>query len=326
MKAVVYTKLGPPEVLQLQEVAKPVPKDNQVLVKVEAASANALDYRRFSSQLKSTRVPLMTRLMDGMILKSVNTILGADMAGQVEAVGAMVKQFRPGDEVFGLCNGAFAEYACTNENNLALKPANISFEEAAAVPVAALTAPQGLRDKGRIQPGQKVLIHGASGGVGTFAVQMAKSFEVEVTAVCSPRNLDTIRSIGADHMMDYTREDFTRSGQQYDLILGVNGSRSIFDYRRALKPGGICVVAGGSIASVLQAMVLGPVLSKTGCRKIGFMGISKANQNDLIFLKELLEPGKIVPVIDRRYPLSETAAAIRYLAQGHARGKVVITV
>ncbi len=326
MKAVVYTKLGPPEVLQLQEVAKPVPKDNQVRVKVEAASANALDYRRFSSQLKGTRVPLMTRLMDGMILKSENTVLGRDIAGRVEAVGAMVKQFQPGDEVFGLCNGAFAEYACTNENNLALKPANISFEEAAAVPVAALTALQGLRDKGRIQAGQKVLIYGASGGVGTLAVQMAKFFEVEVTAVCSPRNLDTIRSIGADHVLDYTREDFTRSGQQYDLILAVNGSRSIFDYRRALKPGGICVVAGGSIGSVLQAMILGPLVSKIGSRKIGFMGISKANQKDLIFLKELLEAGKIVPVIDRRYPLSETAQAIRYLAEGHARGKVVISI
>jgi NADPH:quinone reductase-like Zn-dependent oxidoreductase len=222
--------------------------------------------------------------------------------------------------------GGFAEYACATENSLALKPANLSFEQAASVPVAALTALQGLRDKGQIQRGQTVLINGASGGVGTFAVQIAKSFGAEVTGVCSTRNVDTARQLGADHVIDYTRDDFARSGQRHDLILAVNGSRSIFDYRRALKPGGRYVAAGGSIGQVLQAIAIGPLLSRFGRQKMSFMGIAKTNQPDLLILKALLEVGTVAPVIDKTFPLSETAAAMRYLAEGHARGKVVLTV
>ena len=323
MKAIVYTKYGPPEVLQLKEVAKPEPTDNQVLVKVQAASANALDYRRFET------TSTLGRFMDEVLLKATNKVLGADIAGRVEAVGAAVTQFRPGDEVFGVSAGSvggFAEYACAAEDNLALKPANLSFEAAAAVPVAALTALQGLRDNGQIQPGQKVLISGASGGVGTFAVQIAKSFWTEVTAVCSTRNLDMARSIGADYVVDYTKEDFSRNGRRYDLIIAVNGYHSILDYRRALSPSGIYVAVGGSIAQIFQAMLLGPLVSRIGSRKMGFMGIAKINQKDLVFIKELLEAGKVAPLIDRCYPLSEAVKAIRYLVEEHARGKVVITV
>ena len=320
MKAIVYTKYGPPDVLQLKEVEKPSPKEKQVLVKVHAASVNALEYRRFEKQ------SAIGRFMDEVLIKNINTVLGTDVAGRVEAVGAAVTQFKPGDEVFGICAGSFAEYACNGESKFALKPANLSFEQAAAVPVAAFTALQGLRDKGHIQSGQKVLIYGASGGVGTFAVQIAKSFEVEVTAVCSTRNLDMVRSIGADHVIDYTREDFTKNGQRYDLILVVNGSRPILDYRRVLSPKGVCVVAGGSITQVLQAWILGPLLSKIGRKKISFMGIATTPRQDLLTLKELLETGKIVPVIDKCYPLSQTAEAMRYLVEEHSRGKVVITV
>lgn len=323
MKAIVYTKYGSPDVLQLKEVAKPEPKDNQVLVKVHAASANALDYRRFEA------TSALGRFMDEVLLKAINKVLGADIAGRVEAVGANVKQFHPGDEVFGVSAGSmggFAEYACAAENNVALKPANLSFEAAAAVPVAALTALQGLRDKGQIQPRQKILIHGSSGGVGTFAVQIAKSFGAEVTAVCSTQNLDLMRSIGADHVIDYTKEDFTNEGQRYDLILAVNGHHPILDYRRALSPKGICIVVGGSLSQVFQAMLLGPLVSRAGSKKMGFMGIAKTNQKDLVFMEELLVAGRVAPVIDRCYPLSEVAEAIRYLVEVHARGKVVIRV
>ncbi len=319
MKAILYTKYGPPELLQLKEVEKPTPKDNQVLVKVHAASINALDWRPF------TMPSILIRLMDGGLLKPKNTSLGVDIAGRIEAVGATVKQFQPGDEVFGIAPGAFAEYACAAENKLALKPANISFEEAAAVPIAAFTALQGLRDKGQIQPGQKVLINGAGGGVGTFAVQIAKSFGAEVTGVCSTRNLDMVRSIGADQVIDYTREDVTKNGQHYDLIIAANGYHPILDYRRALSPSGIYVVLGGSMAQVFQGLLLGRLLSRIGSKKMGFL-LAHSNQKDLVFIRELLEAGKVVPVIDRRYPLSEVAEAIRYLAAGHARGKVVITV
>jgi NADPH:quinone reductase-like Zn-dependent oxidoreductase len=318
----VYTKYGPPDVLQLKEVAKPVPRDNQVLVKVHAASANALDYRRFE------KTSILGRFVDVTLLKAINTILGADIAGRVEAVGAAVKQFQAGDEVFGQskgARGAFAEYACADENELALKPANLSFEAAAAIPVAALTALQGLRNKGQIQPGQKVLINGASGGVGTFAVQLAKSFGAEVTAVCSTRNLDMARSIGADHVIDYTQVNFSRNGRRYDLIVAVNGNHPIRDYARALSPGGIYVPLGGSLAQFFQGVLLGPVVSRFGRKKVRSF-IAKINQTDLVFLKELLEAGKVVPVIERCYQLRETAEAIRYLAEGHARGKVVITV
>lgn len=322
MKAVVYTQYGPPDVLQFKEVEKPTPKDDEVLIAVQAASANAADWHLLRGD------PFLVRLMAGP-LKPKNTILGADIAGRVEAVGKNVKQFQPGDEVFGDISecgwGGFAEYVCARENALVLKPASMTFEEAAAVPLAALTALQGLRDKGQIQPGQKVLINGASGGVGTFAVQIAKSFGAEVTGVCSTRNLDMVRSIGADHVIDYTQEDFTQNGQRYDLIMATNGYHSISDYARALSPKGIYVMTGGSGAQMFQAMLLGPWISMTGNKKMGNL-LMKPNNRDLVFLKELLEAGKIAPVIDRRYPLSEVAEAIRYLEEGHARGKVVITV
>ncbi len=323
MKAIVYHKYGSPDVLRLEEVQKPTPKNDEVLVKVDAASANAADWRPLRAD------PLLVRLMGGGLLKPKHKILGADISGQVEAVGRNVRQFQPGDDVFGdlfECGmGGFAEYVCGRENALVLKPANVSFEEAAAIPLAGGTALRGLRDKGQIQPGQKVLINGASGGVGTFAVQIAKSFGAEVTAVCSTRNLDMGRSIGADHIIDYTQEDFTRIGQTYDLILAANGYHSIFDYKRALSPKGIYVTTGGSMAQMFQAMLLGPLISKAGSKKMGNLS-SKPNQKDLVFMKELLEAGKVVPVIDKRYPLSEVPEALRYLEEGHARGKVVITV
>ena len=323
MKAIVCTKYGPPDVLELKEVERPTPKDNEVLVKIHAASVNPADWHILRGK------PFLLRLMGFGLLKPKNEIPGCDIAGRVEAVGRNVKQFQPGDEVFGdlaqFGLGAFAENVCAPENALALKPANISFEEAAAVPMAAVTALQGLRDKGKIQAGQKVLINGASGGVGTFAVQIAKSFGAEVTGVCSTRNLDMVRSIGADHVIDYTQEDFTQNGQRYDLILAANGYHWISDYKRALSPKGTYVMTGGSMAQLFQAMLLGPWISMTGSKKMGNL-MAKLNQKDLIFMKELLEGGKVVPVIERRYPLSEVAEALRYLEEGHAKGKVVITV
>jgi len=323
MKAIVYERYGSPDVLELKEVEKPTPKDNEVLVKVHAASANAADWHIMRGE------PFLVRLMVGGLLKPKIKILGADIAGRVEAVGRNVKQFQPGDEVFGDISdcgwGGFAEYVCVSEDALVLKPASTTFEEAAAVPLAAVTALQGLRDKGQIQPGQKVLINGASGGVGTFAVQIAKSFGAEVTGVCSTRKLDMVRSIGADQVIDYTQEDFTKSGQRYDLILAANGYHPILDYKRALSPEGIYVCTGGSMAQIFQSMLLGPWMSMIGSKKMGNLA-AKSNKKDLAFMKELLEAGKVVPVIDRRYPLSEVAEALRYLEEGHAQGKVVITV
>lgn len=320
MKAIVYTEYGLPDVLQFKEVEKPTPKENQVLVKVHAASINAGDWRVMSAD------PFLVRLMGGGLLRPKDPRLGSDVAGQVEAVGKNVRQFRPGDEVFGDAWGALAEYVLAKETNLCPKPSNISFEQAAAVPVAALTALQGLRAAGRVQPGQTVLIQGASGGVGTFAVQLAKWFGAEVTAVCSTRNLDMARSLGADHVLDYTREDFTRKPQRYDLIFAVNGYHPISAYRRALKPQGTYVCAGGTMSQFFQAMLLGPLLSSKGGKKMGSMGIAKVNQQDLAYLAELLEAGKIMPWIDRSYPLSEVAEAMRYVTETHAQGKVVITV
>jgi NADPH:quinone reductase-like Zn-dependent oxidoreductase len=317
MRAITYTEYGPPDVLQFTEVAKPTPKDNEVLIRIRAASVNALDWRMMRG------APYLVRILFGLRKPKI-TRPGRDVAGQVEAVGRNVTQFKRGDEVFGVCPGAFAEYACSIEDKLALKPANKSFEDAAAVPVAAITALQGLRDKGRIQRGQKVLVDGASGGVGTFAVQIAKSFGAEVTAVCSTRNLDTARSSGADHVIDYTGEDFTQSGQHYDLIIAANAYHSIFAYRRALSQDGIYVMAGGGWAQILQAVLLGRLLSLIGRKKMCLF-MAKINRKDLVFMKDLLETGKVLPVIDRRYPLSEAAEAIRYLGEGHARGKVVIT-
>ncbi len=328
MRAIVYTKYGGPEVLRLKEVEKPAPKDNQVLVKVHAASVNPADRHRM-------RMPLLVRLMlrllepklAGGLLKPKNPILGTDIAGRVEAVGSNVTEFQPGDEVFGVCVGGFAESACVAETKLVLKPANVSFEAAAASPIVGCTALQGLRDKGQIQAGQKVLINGASGGIGTFAVQLAKSYGAEVTAVCSTRNLDMVRSMGADHVVDYTREDFTRNGQQYDLIYDTVGNRSVFDYRRALSPQGMCVIAGfTSLPRLFGHMVLGPWMSRAKSKKVGSQGLAITNKNDLLVIKELLEAGKVVPIIDRCYLLSETAEAIRYLEQGHARGKIIIAV
>jgi NADPH:quinone reductase-like Zn-dependent oxidoreductase len=322
MKAIVYTKYGSPDVLEFKEVAKPTPKDAEVLIQVHAASVNSGDLHLLKAD------PFLTRLYSGLLSPKFN-VLGADIAGQVEAVGKAVRQLKPGDEVFGDISasswGGFAEYACCRENALVMKPANISFEQAAAVPMAAVTALQGLRDKGKIQPGQKVLINGASGGVGTFAVQIARYFGAEVTAVCSTRNLDTARSLGADHVIDYTQQDFTRNGQTYDLIFAANGNRSISDYRRALGPNGIYVMSGGSSAQLSEAMLQGPWISMTGNQKMG-NSLAKPNQADLDFVRELLQSGKLIPVIDRSYPLSDVPDALRYLEEGHARGKVVISV
>jgi NADPH:quinone reductase-like Zn-dependent oxidoreductase len=321
MKAIVYTKYGPPDVLQLTEVEKPAPKENQVLVKIVAAAANPLDWHGMRGE------PFLARLGGGL-RRPKDPRLGADIAGRVEAVGKNVTEFKPGDEVFGAVGaGGFAEYVCTREKNLALKPGNISFEAAAATPVVGFTAIQGFRHAGGIRAGQKVLVNGAAGGIGTFAVQFARSCGAEVTGVCSTRNLDLVRSIGADHAIDYTREDFTRNVQCYDLIYDAIGNRSVFAYRRALKPGGVCVIAGfTSLLRLFEHMIMGPWVSRRGDKKVSMMGISNADKNDLIMIKELLETGKVVPFIDRRYPLSETAEAIRYLETLHARGKVIINI
>jgi NADPH:quinone reductase-like Zn-dependent oxidoreductase len=316
MKAVVWTKYGSPDVLQLKEVEKPTPKDNEVLVKIHAASLNAADLETLRDTFGGPR-------------KLKNKIPGSDIAGRVEAVGRNVKHFQPVDEVWGdlfVCGcGAFAEYVCVPEKELALKPASMTFEEAATYPQAGVLALQSLRDKRPIQPGQKVLINGAGGGVGTFAVQIAKSFGAEVTGVDSTGKLDMLRSIGADHVIDYTQEDFTKSGKRYDLILDMVAYRSIFDFRRALSPKGICVMVGGPMARVFLKVLLGPFISMIGSKKIGMVMWKPNKSEDLVFLEELFKAGKVVPVIDRRYPLSEVPEALRYLEEGHAQGKVVIT-
>ena len=318
MKAIVYTKYGSPDVLQLKDVEQPSPKDDEVLIKIHAASVNAYDWHFLTADI------FLIRLMGGGLLKPKDSRLGADVAGRIETVGRNIEQFQPGDEVFGMVKGGFAEYACAPESALWLKPFNTSFDEAAAIPMAAITALQGLRDEGRIQAGQKVLINGASGGVGTFAVQIAKSFDTEVTAVCSTRNLEQARSIGADHVIDYTKEDFTKNGQQYDLVFAANGYHSLSDYKRALTPKGIYVMAGGTMAQIFQSMLMGSMMSETSGRKM--RGVrAKRSQNDLVYIKELFEAGKVKSVIDRRYPLSEAAEALRYLGEGHAQGKIVIT-
>ena len=318
MKAIVYSEYGSPGVLRYVDTVKPVPKDHEVLVKIHAASVNPYDWHMMRGK------PGFLRLMVGL-RRPRDIRLGVDMAGVVEAVSKDVTEFRPGDAVFGVCRGAFAEYGSASVQKLAPKPANVSFEQAAAMPIAAFTALQGLRDAGKIRPGQRVAIDGASGGVGTFAVQLAKTFGAEVTAVCSTGKLDTMRALGADHVVDYTREDFTRDGRRYDLILAANGYHSIFDYRRALAPGGIYVMTGGGGIPMLQAIFLGPLLSLVGGKKLRMKG-AKSDKQDLSVLRGLLETGKITPLIDRTYPLSETAEAVRYLEEGHARGKVVLRV
>jgi NADPH:quinone reductase-like Zn-dependent oxidoreductase len=320
MKAIVFKEYGPPDLLRFNDIAKPTPKDDEVLVEVHAASVNYIDWQVLRGK------SFLLRLLNGL-RKPRHNVLGDDVAGRIESVGSKVNQFQPGDEVFGISDfGAFAEYACVKEEYLGLKPANISFEQAAAVPTAGVTAVVGLRDNGQIQSGQKVLINGASGGVGTFAVQIAKSFGAEVTGVCSTNKLDMVRSIGADHVIDYTQEDFTKGGKQYELIFDVAAYRSIFDYRRALSSEGIYIFAGGSMGRFFQAMVLGPLLSMTEKKKIGSLGWAKPNREDFDYMSELLEGGKVVPYIDRCYPLGEVPEALRYYGGGHAQGKVVITV
>ena len=322
MKAIVCTKYGSPDVLQLQEIEKPTPKDDEVLIRIYATSINKRDWRLMRAN------PFFIRLSKGGLLKPKNQILGVDMSGRVEAVGSEVTEFKPGDEVFGYVSRyggrTFAEYVCAGEKEIVLKPANLSFEQAAAVPLAALTALQGLRNKVNIQSGQRVLINGASGGVGTFAVQIAKALGAEVTAVCSTRNLDLMHSLGADHVIDYKVEDFTQNGQQYDLILAVNGYHPISDYLRALKPDGTYVVAGGSMKQLFQAAIKKKQISKTSAQNI-FIVMQEHNERDLIIIKELLESGKIKLVIDECYPLRNTAEAFWYFEKVHPQGKVVIT-
>jgi len=323
MKAIVYHRYGSPDVLNLEEVDKPTPKDDEVLVQVRATSVNAWDWHNMRAK------PAFARANIGLF-RPRRTILGADVAGLVESVGNNVKQFQPGDEVFGDLadsgGAGFAEYVSVNENALALKPPSVTFEEAATVPLAALTALQGLRDTGHIKAGQQVVVNGASGGVGTFAVQIAKSLGAEVTGVCSTKNLDMVNSIGANHVIDYTQEDFTRNGLRYDLIFDAVGNISVSDAKRALNPEGICVVIGfSSVPTLLKTVFIGP-FQLLGSGKKMSLKVAKMNQEDLAYIGELLEARTVVPVIDRRYPLNEVAEAVRYIEDVHAQGKVVITV
>ena len=322
MRAAVYQEYGSPDVLQLREIDTPSVPDDGVLVRVRAASVNPMDGHFLSGS------PYLMRMMTGLRVPR-RQVLGVDFAGTVEAVGGGVRQFRPGDEVYGAGFGSLAEYVCAAQDRVVKKPAGVSFEQAAAVPVAGLTALQGLRDHGRIQPGQKVLINGASGGVGTFAVQIAKSFGAEVTGVCSTGNMNQARSLGADRVIDYSKEDFTRSGQSHDLMLDVAGNRSWSELKRVLGPHATVVVVGGPKTNrwvgPLGTMIQLSVASMGGSRKLAIF-IAKVSQPDLVALNALMEAGKVTPVIDRRYPLSEVAEAFRYLGQGHAKGKIVVTV
>jgi NADPH:quinone reductase-like Zn-dependent oxidoreductase len=321
MQAIVTTQYGSPDVLELKEVETPAPGDNEVLIRVYAAAVNAADWHLLRGE------PFPMRLMFGLRAPKYQ-ILGIDVAGQVEAVGRSVTQFQPGDEVFGdLSNsgfGAFAEYATAVENAVAHKPARLTFEQAAAIPVSAVTALQALRDHGHIQAGHKVLITGAAGGVGTFAVQLANAFGANVTGVCSTKKVEMVRSLGADQVIDYTQEDVTRNKQQYDVILDAAAYRSLFDYRRILRDDGRYVMIGGATALLFQAMLLGPLLSLIGKKKMGSM-LTRPAQKDLVYLSEMVEAGTVTPVIDQYYPLAEVAEAVRYVEAGHARGKVIIT-
>jgi NADPH:quinone reductase-like Zn-dependent oxidoreductase len=320
MKAVVYTKYGLPDVLQLKEVEKPAPRDNEVLVRVHAVSLNRSDWEGLIGK------PLYARL--GGLLKPRHQILGSDIAGRVEMAGRNVGRFQLGDEVFGdimRSMGGFAEYVCARESDLALKPASMTFEEAATFPQAAVIALQGIRDKGQVQPGQKILINGAGGGTGVFAMQLAKLYGAEVTGVDNTGKLDFMRSVGADHVIDYTREDFTNNGQEYDLILDLVAHRSVFDYERALKPTGSYYCVGGSVATMFQVLLLGPWIRRTTGKKIRVLAV-QPNLKDMLYMTELSGASKLVTVIDRRYPLSEVPQALQYLCEGSAKGKVVITV
>lgn len=318
MKAIVYTKYGGPEVLQLKEIEKPYPKDDEVLVKVYAVSLNDWDWGLLHGDF-------INRILNGL-LKPKRKILGSDVAGRIEAVGKNAKQFKTGDKVYGDLSGrwgGFAEYTCAPEKALALKPASMSFDEAAAIPQAAMLAVQGLLDRGEIQPGQKLLINGAGGGVGTFGVQIAKLYGVEVTGVDRAEKLDLLRSMGFDHVIDYTKEDFTKNGQCYDLILDVKTNRSMFDYARALCRNGIYVTVGGSIARLLQALFLGPWISLISKKHIRIVAL-KPNK-DLAYMNELFETGKLKPVIDGPYKLDEVPEAFRIFGKGEHKGKMVIT-
>ena len=320
MKAIVYAEYGSPGVLQLEEIEIPAPRSNEVLVKIHAVSINDWDWGLLGGR------PFMNRLFFGLLRPKIK-ILGSDIAGQVEAVGINAKQFHPGDEVFGDVSGCgfggFAEYVCAREDALALKPASMTFKQAAAIPQAAVLALQGLRDKGEIKPGQSVLINGAGGGAGTFAVQIAKSFGADVTAVDSTRKLDIMRSIGADHVIDYTKEDFTKIGRSYDFILDFAAHHAISDYWRVLNSNGVYVMVGGSTSLILQVMFLGPLISMATSKKMGIL-MHKPNKN-LSLIKELFEAGIVKPVIDKCYPLREAPEALRYFGDGRHKGKVVIT-
>jgi NADPH:quinone reductase-like Zn-dependent oxidoreductase len=321
MKAIVCEKYGPPDVLQLREIPKPVPQENEALIKIRAASLNAAD-------LEMLRGDFVTRM--AAPLKPKHRIPGTDFAGQIEAIGSRVMQYKPGDEIWGdlsfpLDSGTLAEYVCIPEKALRLKPAGMTFEEAAAIPTAAVVALQKLRIKGPLHSGQTVLINGAGGGVGTFAIQIAKYFGAEVTGVDSTEKLDALRAIGVDHTVDYTQEDFTQNGLHYDLILDIVVRRSFCAYRRALNPQGICVMVGGSLSRVLTNKVLGSIIPNTGNKKMGLGEWHPNKKEDLDFLQQMVEAGKLKPVIDRRYALSEVPRAFRDLEAGHVRGKAVIT-
>ncbi len=322
MKAAVYTQYGPPDVVvQITDVEKPVPKDNELLLKVHAAGVNPLDWRLMQGG------PYLVRILLGLGKPKIKRP-GVDVSGQVEAVGKNATQFKPGDAVFGLCKGTFAEYACAPESAFVIKPDNITFEQAAAVPVAALTALQGLRDRGHIQPSQKVLINGAAGGVGTFAVQIAKSFGAQVTAVCSTGNVDMVRAIGADQVIDYAQEDFTNANERYDIIFDNVGNHSLSACRRLLNPKGTVLMVGDQtgrgILSLLTRLIAALAWSRFISQKFLFF-IAKLNQQDLTALCELMAKGKVTPVLDRCYKLTDAAEALRYATEQHARGKVVIT-
>jgi NADPH:quinone reductase-like Zn-dependent oxidoreductase len=320
MKAIVHHQYGSPDVLKLEEVAVPTPTDDEVLIKVHAVSINGSDWEGLRGK------PLYARL--GGLRRPNNKVLGSDIAGRVEIAGKNIRQFQPGDEVFGEMpsyRGGFAEYVCVPEKALARKPARLTFEEAAAIPQGAVIALQGIRDQGQVRPGQSVLINGAGGSAGTFAVQLAKYYGAEVTGVDNTEKLDFIRSLGADHVIDYTRVDFTKNGKQYDMILDVIAHRSVFAYKRSLRPNGSYFMVGGSVATMFQMLLLGAWIRKTTGRKIRLLVVQR-NQKDLAFMTELCATGKIIPVIDRRYPLSEVPEALRYVGEGHAKGKVVIEV
>jgi NADPH:quinone reductase-like Zn-dependent oxidoreductase len=320
VKAVVYTEYGSPDVLHLEEVEKPTPTDDEVLIKVHAVSVNRSDWESLRGK------PLWARI--GGLIRPRRHILGSDIAGRIEAIGSNVKRFQPGDEVFGdivMRMGGFAEYVCARESALAPKPSGMTFEEVAAIPQAAVIALQGLRDKGKVRPRQQVLINGAGGGAGMFAIQLAKLYGAEVTGVDSTTKLDFMRSLGADHLIDYTRQDFTRTGKHYDLILDVIAHRSVFAYKRALKPNGRFFAVGGSVPTMLQIMLLGPLIRKAAGKDIRYL-IVQQNPKDLVHITELCAAGKIVLVIDKRYPLSEVPAALRHLGEGHPKGKIVINV